>query len=379
MLSSSSSGKDESLKLLTSSTVRVDTPELFANALEDLYSYNRFAFDTEGVNLGRSGDLTIATIQGIQSSGDGQKKDEKEVATPQIYVIDVQMLGGDTVFSKDTTSLRSLLEDESKHKLTFDCRADSDALYHQFDVTLRGTIDLQVFDQAVRIHNGELPPKKNIYVVDGGIPFLDSMEVVSERYSIKLLLSKHNAPHRLNSQVWKERPLSLACTKYAAHDVYLIEQMWKVMAKSKVSKLLMDRISQHSQRYESMFRDRVEKISHFGDKLFIMEEHPIISEHELPTGHPRRLKTGGGRISHTVEKWNKAVTSLETKSAGAFNDATYVLQHNEWYTDAGRIEIQRLAAACPFTTNQRNRINSPVSLERDDDDDDYYGYDDGDY
>ena len=84
MLSSSSSGKDESLKLLTSSTVRVDTPELFANALEDLYSYNRFAFDTEGVNLGRSGDLTIATIQGIQASGDGQKKDEKKEATPQI-------------------------------------------------------------------------------------------------------------------------------------------------------------------------------------------------------------------------------------------------------------------------------------------------------
>ena len=82
MLSSSSSGKDESLKLLTSSTVRVDTPKLFANALEDLYSYNRFTFDTEGVNLGRSGDLTIATIQGIQASGDGQKKDEKEEATP---------------------------------------------------------------------------------------------------------------------------------------------------------------------------------------------------------------------------------------------------------------------------------------------------------
>ena len=69
MLSSSSSGKDESLEFLTSSTVRVDTSELFANALEDLYSYNRFAFDTEGVNLGRSGDLTIATIQGIPSSG----------------------------------------------------------------------------------------------------------------------------------------------------------------------------------------------------------------------------------------------------------------------------------------------------------------------
>ena len=378
MLSSSSSGKeDESLQLLTSSTVRVDTPELFANALEDLYSYNRFAFDTEGVNLGRSGDLTIATIQGIPSSGDDQKNDEKDEAAPQIYVIDVQLLGGDTVFSKDTTSLRSLLEDESKQKLAFDCRADSDALYHQFDVTLRGTIDLQVFDQAVRIHNGELPPKKNVYVVNDGTPFLDNMGVVSERYSTKLLLSKHDAPHRLNNQVWKERPLSLACANYAAHDVYLIEQMWKVMANLKVSKLLMDRAYQHSQRYESMFRDRVEKISQFGDKLFIMEEHPIISEHELPTSHPRRLKTGGVRISHTVEKWNKAVTSLETKSASAFNDATFILQHNDWYTDAGRIEIRRLAAACPFTTKQRNRINNPVALERDDSDDDYYGYDHG--
>ena len=88
MLSSSSSGKDEPLELLTSSTVRVDTPELFANALEDLYSYNRFAFDTEGVNLGRSGDLTIATIQGIQASGDGQKKDEKEEARANQALLD---------------------------------------------------------------------------------------------------------------------------------------------------------------------------------------------------------------------------------------------------------------------------------------------------
>jgi len=82
------------------------------------------------------------------------------------------------------------------------------------------------------IHNGELPPKKNIYVINGGIPFLDNMEVVSERYSIKLLLSKHNAPHRLNNQVWKERPLSLACTNYAAHDVYLIEQMSLSLSRS---------------------------------------------------------------------------------------------------------------------------------------------------
>lgn len=153
--------------MLTSSTVRVDTTVLFANALEDLYSYNRFAFDTEGVNLGRSGDLTIATIQGIPSSGVflawifswvGEVQQE---ATPKIYVVDVQLLGGDTVFSKDTTSLRSLLEDESKHKLTFDCRADSDALYHQFDVTLRGTIDLQVYDQAIKFTIEDLLPCRN--------------------------------------------------------------------------------------------------------------------------------------------------------------------------------------------------------------------------
>lgn len=103
---------------------------------------NRVSFDAEGTNLGQTGTLTIVTMQGLRDR-------EKESS---IYVIDVLVLTRVKVFSESPPSIRSILEDPSVTKLTFDCRSDSDALYHQHNVSLAGTPDVQIFDQAVRIH-----------------------------------------------------------------------------------------------------------------------------------------------------------------------------------------------------------------------------------
>ena len=65
---------------------------------------------------------------------------------------------------------------------------------------LRGVLELQVLDQAVRIELGEAPPKRCPYVERGGIPFLQPMGDVAIRY--KLQTTKMAAPHLHNRHVW---------------------------------------------------------------------------------------------------------------------------------------------------------------------------------
>eukprot|EP00980_Cylindrotheca_fusiformis_P010782 scaffold2441_cov105-Cylindrotheca_fusiformis.AAC.8 len=244
----------------------------------DLAAYDKVAFDAEGVDLGRKGALTVAAMQGFN-------QDNKDKFSP-IYVIDVQVLGGNVVFSKkaEKPSIRSILEDPKIDKVTFDCRADSDALFHQFGVTLTGSIDLQVFDQAVRIHQGELPPQRE----RGGswIPYVQNMERVGRRYSI--VIDKSTAPHRKNFNVWKDRPLSDESIAYAAMDIDVIRRMWYAMSEAKVSDLLMSRTKTCSARYERLFREYPYEVSYESNKNLTMEEHPIIKKSELPAGHPRR-------------------------------------------------------------------------------------------
>lgn len=50
----------------TSPFLYVDSEETLASALADLGGQAGYVFDSEGVNLGRSGSLTIATISGLQ-------------------------------------------------------------------------------------------------------------------------------------------------------------------------------------------------------------------------------------------------------------------------------------------------------------------------
>ena len=48
--------------------------------------------------------------------------------------------------------IRELLEDPDFPKIFFDCRQDSDALFHQFGVLLRGVRDLQLMELLLRTH-----------------------------------------------------------------------------------------------------------------------------------------------------------------------------------------------------------------------------------
>lgn len=115
---------------------RVDTIPALTGALSSLRDVTGLALDAEGVNLGRDGPLTVLTLK-IISNIDCQYPPKHIPA----LVIDVQTLGGEVVFG---SALKEILESETIIKFTFDCRGDSDALFHQFNIKLAGVIDCQV-------------------------------------------------------------------------------------------------------------------------------------------------------------------------------------------------------------------------------------------
>ena len=109
------------------------------------------------------------------------------------YIIDCLRLGSELVF---TGALRGLLESKIVNKLTFDCRADSDALFHQFGISLENVLDVQVWHQGLRRATGELTPESPARFVQSlsrlGTKFLRPAETTALR-------SGADAPHENDS------------------------------------------------------------------------------------------------------------------------------------------------------------------------------------
>ena len=62
------------------------------------------------------------------------------------YIFDIPNIGKTVV----TSGLKGILESKSQEKLMFDCREQSDALWHQFQVKLSGVLDLQLLEVMYR-------------------------------------------------------------------------------------------------------------------------------------------------------------------------------------------------------------------------------------
>jgi hypothetical protein len=98
------------------------------------------SIDIEGENLGREG--TISMVQLCV-----QREDD----TSHGYLIGVHKLGRAAfTTSVNVEGATWSLQSETIRKLMFDCRSDSDALFHLYGITLAGVIDCQLMDAATR-------------------------------------------------------------------------------------------------------------------------------------------------------------------------------------------------------------------------------------
>lgn len=170
--------------------------------------------DTEGRNgHGRDANLSLVLV--------------KSASLNKTWALDAQVLGA-KVFSTPSTmgkkrTFKQICEDEKIPKVCFDVKANSDSIYGRFGVHMRGVIDLQTMEIAVREdHRGylhsldrcisELPRHR--------LPRLttqawDEVKQVGKTYCcLKLLATGSNA--------FDERPLAEELCNYAINDVNLM-------------------------------------------------------------------------------------------------------------------------------------------------------------
>ena len=203
------------------------------------------AVDCEGVSLSRKGELTIITV----------------ATEDKAYIFDVLKLR-QTVFS---SGLGEILEDKSREKLLFDCRQDSDALWHQFNVKLMGVLDLQLLEIIYRRENatdsGQCSTKnkrrsQRTDEVEKIYGFAHCLELyVQDEDLIKMKEKGKKAMH--DKEVWKKRPLSDELIQYCIVDTIsmfrLYEKMKDIYGREEA------RLRVASERYVDHYRGLIER------------------------------------------------------------------------------------------------------------------------
>ena len=196
--------------------VLVDSEGSLKAMLEDLEGESTLAVDCEGVNLSRSGQLTLLQIAKRGGAA---------------YAVDVLALGA-AAFGEDPNptpegpkatggSLRELLEDGGVTKLFFDPRCDADALLHAHGIRLRNVLCLQAAELAHRRQRGLnarlLAPMSRAVEEHCG---LDAAQL----RTFQLIKAAGKRLIRGPGEVWAKRPMPRELLHYAAFDVsYLFD------------------------------------------------------------------------------------------------------------------------------------------------------------
>ncbi|XP_068699689.1 piRNA biogenesis protein EXD1-like [Montipora foliosa] len=205
------------------------------------------AVDCEGLSLSRKGALTIITV----------------ATEDKAYIFDVLKLGK-AVFSG---GLGEILEDKSCEKLMFDCREDSDALWHQFRVKLTGVLDLQLLEifhrrrsaaarsQSWTKHN---PRSQRTDEVESIYGFRRCLELyVQDTEMIKMKEKGAQAFKHGDKETWKKRPLTTELLQYCVVDTM---GMFKLYDKLKDAEGRdKARLQVASERYVDLYRGKTQR------------------------------------------------------------------------------------------------------------------------
>lgn len=213
-----SNGKLYNIKL-------IDDHVSMASMLKDLKSpkTKTIAIDCEGINLGKEGQLTLI-----------------QIATKKVvYIVDVLTLGNE-VFEE---SLKDILESERILKILFDCRKDSDALYHLYNVKLKNVFDCQVADIIIRRNFTGVMPTYVRGMSKVMIAYFNFSEDDLEYKSAGKLLME-------DPDIWGKRPLLPALVDYAAFDVAFLHALKDLM-----TELLNFELNMAMEKYLSVVRD----------------------------------------------------------------------------------------------------------------------------
>jgi exonuclease 3'-5' domain-containing protein 1 len=189
---------DESVDVLNSRDSQDSKGVTLVASLVDLDYFQQLvknqlviAFDAEGVNLSRLGDLTVVSI-GVRTR-------------QSVHVFLFDMITDDIELkTSQLTALKVILEDSSVEKIVHDCRQDSDALFTQADITLTNVFDSSIYVMRAN----KLERRLNL---NNSLKLHDCL--VNENRD-----DSHNI-YKDNPTFWNTRPLTPFMIQYASKDV----------------------------------------------------------------------------------------------------------------------------------------------------------------
>ncbi|XP_068752826.1 piRNA biogenesis protein EXD1-like [Montipora capricornis] len=220
-----------------------DLKESIAELKGKLERSTLLAVDCEGLSLSRKGALTILTV----------------ATEEKAYIFDVLKLG-QAVFSE---GLGEILEDKSREKLMFDCRQDSDALWHQFNVKLSGVLDLQLLEILYRRENTATGSQSSTKYerrsqrtneVEAIFGFKRSLETYAR--DEEMIKTKGDGKKILkeDEEVWKKRPLSEELIQYCVVDTKGMFKLYEKLKDADGGDKARLRVA--SERYVDFYRAR---------------------------------------------------------------------------------------------------------------------------
>ena len=252
------------------------------DAMRRCASVDVLAVDCEGVAMSRVGPITLLQV----------------AAGRDVFLFDVQALGTEHLFGgvddAPRTPLRDALENPHATKLMFDCRVDSDALYHQHGVKLAGVFDVQLADVAARrrrslavtflagmpkcaqrhLSAGAAAAEAALAALDGPAAAREGAEppITAEAVSrvtehLKTKVKALYAPDRGgDSGLWALRPISVDARRYAALDVWLLGEIHDAMTSSEsLDEEWTGRVVRASEARVVEYRDAKEPVLQFRD------------------------------------------------------------------------------------------------------------------
>ena len=237
------------------SYVLIEDEEKIADAISKLKGHENIAVDCEGVDLSRTGTLTVISV----------------ACKEEAFIFDIKKLGTKPF----QQGLQEILESNTPNKLMFDCRNDSDALWHQFQVKLNRVLDIQLMEILYRENKGEFDindvEKRLVQAINrrrgGGV----EKEKPIYLHGLKKVIGEHLENEEYSSakssgmpdsclfeQVWDERPLTETLLRYASADVLSLFPLFEKF-KSELSKNSMSRLQTASAVYAALKRDKANR------------------------------------------------------------------------------------------------------------------------
>ena len=191
--------------------------------------------------------------------------------------------------------MKDILESPTIYKYMYDCKCDSDSLYHEFSVILTNVLDMQFFEFIVRPTVGKslvVSTKPEHYHVPrvrglGGA----TKDYVKPRQIRKIgfedlhqVKDVGNDLMNMERTFWRFRPLSEGMKRYAALDV---EMIWIIsetlQSYHSLTAITLERLKVASDVYTKVRRDADRKL----EEVYV--QHPVLLSFVVPEVNSEKI------------------------------------------------------------------------------------------